>query len=91
MVYLVYILQSLVDQSYYIGYQGNLEKRIAQHNCAKTGYSSRKKPWKLVYTEAFNLKTEAIKRERFIKNQKSQDFILRLISTGNIPNQHKNA
>jgi putative endonuclease len=80
MPFQVYIIQSLLDNSYYIGYTKNLEKRIVQHNNAKTGYSSKKVPWILVYSESFEIKSLAIKRERFIKNQKSRDFIKKLIS-----------
>ena len=80
MIYKVYILQSSVDGSYYYGYTHDLEKRLLQHNHAKTGYSARKLPWKLVYNESFNEKAVAIRRERFLKNQKNRDFIKRLIS-----------
>jgi len=80
MSYHVYILQSISDGSYYIGYTKNLNKRFLQHNKAKTGYSARKIPWQLVYSESFDNKTAAILRERFLKAQKSRDFIRRLIS-----------
>jgi len=80
MPFQVYITQSLSDHSFYIGYTCNLHKRIIQHNNAKTGYSSKKVPWKLVYSESYEIKSLAINRERFLKNQKSRDFIKRLIS-----------
>jgi len=80
MTYHVYILLSLSNGSYYIGYTKDLNKRFLQHNKAKTGYSAKKIPWELVYSESFDDKTEAILRERFIKAQKSRDFIRRLIS-----------
>jgi len=83
MIYHVYILQSLFDRSYYIGYTKDLTKRVLQHNRSKTGYSARKVPWELVYSESFNDKSAAIKRERFLKAQKSRDFIKRLISSQN--------
>ena len=78
MTFQVYILQSLVDGSYYIGYTKNLNKRLIQHNKARTGYTARKIPWKLIYYESFEDKSAAIKRERFLKNQKSHDFLNRL-------------
>jgi len=81
MLFNVYIIQSLIDNSYYIGYTNNLEKRIFQHNKAKTGYTSKKSPWILVYSESFEIKSLAIKREQFLKNQKSSDFIKKLISS----------
>jgi putative endonuclease len=81
MVYSVYIIQSLSDESYYIGYTNNLDKRLSQHNSAKSGYTSVKKPWILKYSESFIDKSEAIKREHFLKNQKNRGFIERLIKS----------
>jgi putative endonuclease len=46
-----------------------------QHYKARTGYTARKIPWKLVYNETFEDKSAAIKRERFLKSQKSHDFL----------------
>jgi putative endonuclease len=80
MKYYVYILQSLKDDSFYIGYTKDVNKRLLKHNNAKTGYTSKKFPWKVVYSESFNEKADAIKRERFLKNQKNRDFIKRLFS-----------
>ena len=80
MLFYVYIIQSLIDNSYYIGYTKNLEKRVFQHNNAKTGYTSKKSPWILIYSESFEIKSLALKREYFLKNQKSSNFIKKLIS-----------
>jgi putative endonuclease len=80
MAFNVYILQSLTKGTYYIGYTKNLNKRLLQHNSAKSGYTANKIPWVLVYTESYNDKSSAIKRERFLKKQKSSDFIKKLIS-----------
>jgi putative endonuclease len=74
-IYTVYILQSLVDSSFYIGYSANPEKRLLQHNKTKTGYSARKIPCIIVYTETSPDKSSAIKREKFLKNQKSRQFM----------------
>lgn len=79
-MFFTYIIQSKKDGSFYVGYSENPEKRLEKHNNAKTGYTSRKQPWQLVYTEEFKTKTEAILREKFIKNQKSRDFIIDLIN-----------
>ena len=81
MKFLVYILQSKVDGSYYIGYTSNLNKRLLQHNTAKSGYSARKIPWILVYTESFEEKSSALRRERFLKNQKNKVFYKKLIES----------
>ena len=80
MLYTVYILQSEIDNSFYIGYTSNLYNRIAQHNSGMSHYTKRKLPWKLVYSEEYTTKTEAIKRELEIKKRKSKRYIYKLIN-----------
>ena len=80
-MFYVYLIQSEVDSSFYIGYTSNLELRIKQHNNGESIYSRRKKPWKMVYSEEFENKTFALKRERFLKKQKNKDFYYQLIKT----------
>jgi putative endonuclease len=80
MSFYIYIIQSQVDKSYYIGYTKNLDRRLSKHNSAKSGYTARKQPWTLIYFETFKEKSAAIKREQFLKKQKNRDFILRLIN-----------
>ena len=64
----VYLLVSEIDNSWYIGYTSDLEKRIIEHNSGKTITTNRKKPWKVLYYEvAFN-KEDAIARERYLKS-----------------------
>jgi putative endonuclease len=79
MTYFIYILRSEMDGSFYVGYTANLEARVWEHNEGRTGYTSKKRPWRLIYSEQFETKTEALKREKFIKAQKSKAFIQALI------------
>ena len=78
-MFYTYILQSEKDNSFYIGYTANLQQRLFKHNNAKSGYTATKKPWKIVYFEEFDNKTDALKREIAIKKAKSQDYIKDLI------------
>ena len=80
-MFYVYLIQSEVDASFYIGYTSNLELRIKQHNNGESTYSRRKKPWKLVYSEELENKTSALKREKFLKKQKNKDFYYQLIKS----------
>jgi len=82
-MYIVYIIQSLKDESYYIGQTENINKRIARHNAGKNNYTKKKLPWKLVYTEEYNSRAEAMARERGIKNKKRKSYIEWLINTKN--------
>ena len=81
MKFIVYILQSEIDASFYIGHIYNLEKRLKEHNSGMTRYTAKKRPWKVVYKEIYNTKTEALKRERFLKKQRNTDFYQSLIDS----------
>jgi putative endonuclease len=85
MEYIVYILESQKDNTFYIGYTSDIEKRLLYHNTGKSGYTSRKMPWKLIYSKHFPTKTEALRYEKFLKKQRNREFYLRLISNNNGP------
>ncbi|MDD5570866.1 MAG: GIY-YIG nuclease family protein [Bacteroidales bacterium] len=67
-MFFVYIIQSEIDNSTYIGYTENIEKRLREHNQGKTKSIKHKIPYKLVYFEQYESKTEARKREYKLKN-----------------------
>ncbi|NBA88890.1 GIY-YIG nuclease family protein [Emticicia sp. CRIBPO] len=89
-MYFIYILQSQKDQSYYIGFSADPQERLNQHNKASTGYTSKKKPWTIVYQEEYPSKKEALDREKFIKLKKSKVFIQKLINTRSADFSHSN-
>ena len=78
-MFYVYILKSKKDNSFYIGQTENLVTRIDFHNQGLSKYTSRKAPWNIVYYEEYKTRTEALKRERFLKKQRNRDFYERLI------------
>ncbi|HRW98266.1 MAG: GIY-YIG nuclease family protein [Lewinellaceae bacterium] len=80
-MFYVYIIQSQLDGSFYIGQSADLEKRLTQHNHGETRTTSKKRPWKLVYSESFDSRSEAIKREHFLKKQRNRQFYQRLIDS----------
>ncbi|WP_445717286.1 GIY-YIG nuclease family protein [Flavobacterium sp.] len=79
MPYTVYILHSLTKDKFYIGYTANLTERIIRHNQKSKGFTGSINDWILVYQEEFNSQSEAIQRERQIKNWKSKIKIKELI------------
>ena len=82
-MYWVYILESEKDNSFYIGQTNCIEKRIVEHNQGLSKYTSRKMPWKIVYTEEYNSREEAMQREQFLKKQRNRNFYNRLITSKN--------
>ena len=79
-MYYVYILHSEKRQRYYVGSTWDLDKRLIQHNSSHKGFTSVGGPWKLVYSETCETKTEALKRERYFKRMKSATFIEGLLN-----------
>jgi putative endonuclease len=79
MFYYTYILYSQSRDRYYIGSTTNLEQRLIRHNAGATPSTKAGRPWVIVYTEAFDSKTEALKRENYLKRMKSRSFIENLI------------
>jgi len=67
MSYWVYILEC-ADGSYYTGHSDNLEARLKQHEQGIiTGYTTKRRPVKLVFCSEFYTRDDAFARERQIK------------------------
>lgn len=74
-MYFVYILLCS-DNSFYTGYSDNVEERFLQHKMGRGAkYTKSHKPLKIVYTEKFKTKSEALKREIEIKSWHRQKKI----------------
>ena len=80
-MYYVYIIQSQLDNSFYIGFSENVDARLREHNVGRTNYTSKKRRWILVYVEEYENKTDALRRELFLKRQKNKSFYQRLIES----------
>ena len=66
-MYYIYIVRCPVD-TYYTGFTNNIVKRIRAHNENKGAkYTRGRTPVELVYSEEFENKTEALKREYKVK------------------------
>ena len=77
-----YILYSESFDKYYIGFTHDLQKRLIAHNHPKNkGYTRKYKPWRLVYSMAFNNKKEAMNHETHLKSLKSKNALVNMIMT----------
>jgi putative endonuclease len=81
MNYTVYILYSSSLDKFYVGYTGDLiEERLRRHNSNHKGFTGGKADWVVRYTEMYNDKSFALKREKEIKSKKSRKYIESLIT-----------
>ncbi|MBI4132396.1 MAG: GIY-YIG nuclease family protein [Candidatus Sungbacteria bacterium] len=77
----VYVLYSRVGRKYYIGRTADLERRIAQHNGEDAkGWTRRFQPWELRHAEEFTTRTEALRREYYLKSLKNPERLRQYIS-----------
>jgi putative endonuclease len=67
-MYYVYILRSLKDRKLYIGKSNNLKRRFSDHNAGRVISTKKRKPFELIFYEAFKNKTDAGRDELFFKS-----------------------
>ena len=80
-MFYVYILYSKELDRYYIGQTENLDERIFRHTNSGSKSTKAANDWELKHQEAFNTRSEAVRRETEIKKKKSRKYIEWLISS----------
>jgi len=78
-MYFVYILQSQKDQKFYIGSTSDVNARLDYHNSGRQRSTRHRIPFILVYTEEFQDKSQAEKREKQIKSYKGGEAFKKLL------------
>ncbi len=73
--YFVYVIKS-VEGFHYTGMTEDLELRLKQHNDKSLSFwTKRGNDWKLIYVEVFDNKTDALKREKWLKSGAGREFL----------------
>lgn len=71
----VYVLKSLKDSGLYIGFTKNLTNRLKSHNKGLNISTKKRRPFDLIYFEAYLNKKDALGREVFLKSGSGHNFI----------------
>jgi predicted GIY-YIG superfamily endonuclease len=71
----VYVLKSIKDEICYIGSGKRAEERLRRHNKGDYRFTKGHRPWRLVYVEKYPTRSEAVKRERFLKSGKGREWL----------------
>ena len=80
-MYTTYVLYSEKYDKIYIGFTSDLEGRLLSHNKLSTkGWTVRFRPWRLLYKEEYESKSDAMRRERELKSYRGRQFIRQLLS-----------
>jgi putative endonuclease len=64
----VYLLRSVADDGFYIGFSTDLKRRLSQHKQGASFATRHRGPWKLIYYEAYAERADAEGRERYLKS-----------------------
>ncbi len=78
-MYYVYILRSLRDDRLYSGYTSNLKKRFNAHNNGEVEITKYRRPFILIYYEAYRNQQDATSRENFFKTQWGRNYLRRVL------------
>ncbi len=79
MKYYVYVIRSK-ERFLYKGMTDNLERRLVEHNNKELSFwTKRGTEWKLIYKEEFDNKTEALKREKWLKTGIGREYLKKIL------------
>ena len=76
----VYVLHSAHTGKIYIGFTSNIEARLIAHNHpSNKGWTRSFMPWKLIHSEVYETKKDAMVREKQLKSARGREFIYSII------------
>lgn len=78
-MFYTYVLQSEKNKQFYIGFTSDLRYRLLEHSQGLNFSTKRYIPWKLVYYEACIEKSDAQRREKYLKTTQGGRLLKRRI------------
>jgi putative endonuclease len=73
--YFTYVLRSLTDFNFYVGFTHDLMQRFEEHNAGKVPSTKNRSPFELIYFEGCRTKEDAIHREKYLKTFYGKMFL----------------
>ena len=73
-MFYVYLLINQEGKTY-IGQTKDLDERLLGHETGKTKYTRGKGPWRLLHSETYQTRVEALKREKQLKGGQGREWI----------------
>jgi putative endonuclease len=75
-MFYIYVLRSDKNKKRYVGSTSKLpQERTHDHNAGTNTFTRQNKPWGLIYHEPFTTKSEALKRENFLKSGQGRKWL----------------
>ncbi len=75
-MYTVYVLYSEKFGKHYTGFTSDFGQRMVSHDIlGKKDWTKRYRPWKIILAEEYEMKSDAMKREKWLKSGVGREFI----------------
>jgi putative endonuclease len=78
-MYYTYVLKSLKDGGIYIGHTSDIKRRLEEHNSGISKSTKHRLPFELIYSEKFRTRSEAMRREKYLKSGIGRDYINKIL------------
>ena len=82
-----YVLRSESDGEWYTGSTGDLRARLRLHAEGRVRSTASRRPLRLIYDEACGHRSDAFRRERFLKSGKGKRFLRRRLAESLRPSE----
>jgi putative endonuclease len=79
MFHYVYILRSLKDNKFYVGYTVDLRKRFKEHQEGIVASTKSRTPFELIFYEAYRNNYDAMGREKYLKTSKGKNTLRQML------------
>ncbi|MBK9152094.1 MAG: GIY-YIG nuclease family protein [Saprospiraceae bacterium] len=80
-MFFVYVLYSEAFDRIYIGITDNLDRRLSQHNNGYNPPTKSFRPWKVVFYEQYETRSEARDKEKKLKTSSGRRYIRKRIES----------
>lgn len=75
-MFITYVLRSLKNSKRYVGYTSKKSlARLHDHNTGSNKWTRENGPFVIVHTEEYDSKSEAMKREKFLKSGQGRKWL----------------
>jgi len=73
--YLTYVLRSIADRQFYVGFTKDLLARLCSHNSGLVSSTKKRIPMELVYWEGCLNQEDVTRREKYLKSAWGKRYI----------------
>jgi putative endonuclease len=80
--YCVYVLLSEKDGDFYVGFTTDLPRRFEEHNQGRNTSTAPRRPFALVHAEFYLSKSDAERRETYLKTAKGRRVLRLMLKEG---------